>query len=504
MSGVGPWLLPGLGMLAPFRLRLRPVVASDLPAIEALETMSYPADEAASRGQLEYRLEKAPEFFRAAVGDDGRIVGFAVGTCYPGTDRRLDEESMRAHDAAGEGPLTLCIHSVVVAPDRRRAGVGTALIADYVDGVVDDPRCTRVAHVRLICKPPLIAMYARAGFHIVGPSPVVHGADEWVEMALASADRRETPFEVVDAFSPKPYCGNPAAVVFVRGAAAVDDDWMQSVAAEFNLAETSFVREVCAAQGEWLLRWFTPIREVEFCGHATLAAAHSLWATGRAPLDVPIRFQTLFAGELVATSAKGDVTMDLPAPSLTPCAESGVFQDVSDLNALLRAIGVPSDAQPEAILLGPSFARDVLVAVEGAVWARLAEPEFGAIGDVTKRLGLRGVILTVRGDGVAGTRLASTSQLHAKLAATDGGAMGPVDFTSRFFAPAYGIDEDPVTGSAHATLAVFWSERLSAKGHVLTAYQASRRGGLLRVRTREDRVEVVGQACTVSRGKLVT
>ncbi len=253
----------------------------------------------------------------------------------------------------------------------------------------------------------------------------------------------------VDAFTDRPFAGNPAAVCLLDGPR--DADWMQSVAAEMNLSETAFVHP--HADG-FAMRWFTPSVEVELCGHATLAAAHVLWAED--DVDEAIRFQTN-SGVLACTRDNNLIELDFPS---TPA------QEAEPPSGLVDALGVR-----------PSFVGkscfDKLLVVETEELVRSLKPDFAQLREIT----MRGVIVT------------STS------------ADPRFDFVSRYFAPGVGIDEDPVTGSAHCCLGPFWSERLGKSD--MTALQASARGGVVRVRVEGDRVHLGGRAVTVMKGHLI-
>ena len=228
---------------------------------------------------------------------------------------------------------------------------------------------------------------------------------------------------------------------------------MRSVAAEMNLAETAFlVRRDDAFE----LRWFTPAVEVDLCGHATLASAHVLWQDGHLAPDAEARFDTR-SGRLTARRAGDWIEMDFPAEPAEPDpAPPG----------LLDALGVTAMWTGHRPRLGY---RLVEVADEAAV--RRAAPDLRALARAA-----RGVIVTARASS------------------------GVADFVSRFFAPAMGVDEDPVTGSAHCVLAPYWAGQFGRSE--LTGYQASARGGVVRVRAAGDRVILGGQAVTVMRGEL--
>lgn len=255
----------------------------------------------------------------------------------------------------------------------------------------------------------------------------------------------------VDAFTDKPFTGNPAAVCLLE--AEQDAAWMQAVAAEMNLAETAFVRR---QDGGFQLRWFTPKIEVDLCGHATLAAAHVMWGEEIVPSDQPICFQTR-SGLLTASKNGELIELDFPATPPAECEPPG---------GLLEALNV------EPTFVGKSKF-DYLLVLDGAAAVRSVQPDFRRLSEVPTR----GVIVSSDCDD---TRF---------------------DFVSRFFAPAAGVDEDPVTGSAHCCLAPFWGERLSKSQ--MTGFQASSRGGVVQVRVARDRVILGGPAVTVFEGALV-
>jgi PhzF family phenazine biosynthesis protein len=228
---------------------------------------------------------------------------------------------------------------------------------------------------------------------------------------------------------------------------------MQDVARELNLSETAFLHPRGDGFG---LRWFTPTVEVDLCGHATLASAHALWETGRVAAGPPIRFHTR-SGQLTAERRDGWIELDFPAKPGEP-AEAPA--------ELLRALGVAAKYVGRNRL-------DYLVEVDTETTVRRLSPDFSLLAT----LPVRGVIVT------------SPSRDPA------------YDFVSRFFAPGSGIDEDPVTGSAHCCLGPFWGARLGKRD--LVGYQASARGGVVRVSLRGDRVLLGGKAVTVLSGELV-
>jgi PhzF family phenazine biosynthesis protein len=269
---------------------------------------------------------------------------------------------------------------------------------------------------------------------------------------------------IIDAFTDHPFAGNPAAVCLLSTYDWPDENWMRQVAAEMNLSETAFAHPLQSRdEADCALRWFTPLVEDDLCGHATLAMAHALYSDGIA--DGPIRFSTR-SGVLVARPQDdGSITLDFPA--MAP-----VERSIPD--GLVEALG----AQPEAVFntgkLGDLLA---VFGTEGAV--RALAPTFGALANVTRRNSIRGVTATAQAD-----------------------AGNAYNFVSRFFSPADGIPEDPVTGSAHTALAPFWSARIGRSS--LVGLQVSARTGLVLTELHDDRVYLTGRAVTVLDGTLLS
>jgi predicted PhzF superfamily epimerase YddE/YHI9 len=255
---------------------------------------------------------------------------------------------------------------------------------------------------------------------------------------------------VVDAFTDRPFAGNPAAVAVLER--FPDEARMQAVALEMNLSETAYV--IPRADGSHDLRWFTPSVEVDLCGHATLASAHVLGGDAR--------FHTK-SGELVCSRGDdGWIEMDFPADNIAP-EPAVMVHDV--LGTALR--------DPSLVGTVVRGRTDLLVEVPAAAVVRALEPQLASLLELPVRL----VIVTAPGDRPG------------------------IDCVSRVFAPAAGIDEDPVTGSAHCTLAVYWGERVGRDE--LVGEQASARGGVVRMRRAGDRVVLGGRAVTVSTVALV-
>ena len=268
--------------------------------------------------------------------------------------------------------------------------------------------------------------------------------------------QRKIAYFHVDAFSDAAFGGNPAAVFTLTHAA--DDAWMQSVAAEFNQAASVFLwPHEDPFKRAWQLRWFSPSSELALCGHGTIAASYVLWSEGILRPDQTAKYETQ-SGQLSAEYApSGAITLDFPS---TPPVET----DPPD--TLLKALGT------EATYVGRST-HDYIVEVASAEIVRSLAPDLGLLKEVETR----GVIVTAMGDSAE------------------------FDFISRFFAPRVGIPEDPVTGSAHCCLAPYWAKRLDKQA--LTGYQASSRGGQVKVALAGDRIKLGGKAKILVRGDYI-
>jgi PhzF family phenazine biosynthesis protein len=261
------------------------------------------------------------------------------------------------------------------------------------------------------------------------------------------------PVTVIDAFADRPFAGNPAAVCLLS--APRTEDWMRHVAREMNLAETAFLHRRDDGFG---LRWFTPTVEVDLCGHATLASAHLLWQEAHLGPAQTARFHTR-SGLLTARRENDLIWLDFPAK---------LAVEAPAAPELLTALGIAG-----ARWLGQNQF-DYLVELESEAQVRALQPDHTLLA----RLPVRGVIVTSRSEPGA-----------------------PHDFVSRFFAPGSGVPEDPVTGSAHTALGPYWRRVFGRDA--MTGYQASARGGTVRVECRGDRVLLGGRAITVMRGMLV-
>jgi PhzF family phenazine biosynthesis protein len=266
----------------------------------------------------------------------------------------------------------------------------------------------------------------------------------------------DLPILVVDAFTDQPFTGNQAGVCLLKEGPWPSSRWMQQVAAEMKHAETAFVQPAGDAFG---LRWFTPTKEVPLCGHATLASAHVLWERGLVRKGTPARFDTL-SGRLICTPEKGGITMDFPTdPPVKRKAPAGLF----------AALG----CKESPVFEGKALSNLMVVLPDEASVVRL-KPDMTAL-----------------------KALSSTWSYMVTAPAADGRG-----YVVRYFAPAWGIDEDPATGSIACTLGPYWSERLGQE--TLHARQLSQRGATMTVRCEGDRTFITGTAVTFLSGTLVS
>lgn len=257
----------------------------------------------------------------------------------------------------------------------------------------------------------------------------------------------------IDAFTPVAFRGNPAAVCLMEQ--PHPDEWMQAVAQEMNLSETAFL----LPEGDgWRLRWFTPRNEVRLCGHATLASAHALWESGQLARGAQARFYTQ-SGLLTADAKDGWIELDFPARFAEPTEPPA---------GLIEALGLPTP------LYVARWRDNYFLEIASEAELRALQPDFAALYGLPPR----GVGVTCRSQSPE------------------------FDFVSRYFAPKMGVNEDPVTGSVHCALTPYWSQKLGRTS--FTAYQASARGGVLRLRLEGERVILAGQAVTVLKGVLIS
>lgn len=409
---------------------------------------------------------------------------------------------------------TVCVHSVVTRAEARRRGIATWMMRSFVRRLPRAaPRATRVA---LLTKLRNEGLYARCGFLSIGVSPVQHGAESWTEMQQpVRAPGAGLPVVTVDAFAQEAYAGNPAAVVVAPGVHSAQEaaGWLEAtpapatpasravgpfgaadaalarVAGEMNLSETAFLWPL--DDGTFLIRWLTPAVEVDLCGHATLAAAHTLWEEGYIPSSQRVVRLCSRSGMLAVSRTDAGYVMDFPEDP--PASDF----DEQRRTRLLEALGAGFPELAGDAVLGVACHRtDAVVEVRRSAFDAL--PSTPAAVSAAVRcladLPFRGVLVTTA------------------LPGADADGTGPA-FASRCFFPACGVDEDPVTGSAHCAIAPYWAARRGEAATVdagawVEARQASTRGGTLWLRRRAAsdgarRVDIRGHAATCVRGTLV-
>mmetsp|Transcript_12264 Transcript_12264/g.34009 ORF Transcript_12264/g.34009 Transcript_12264/m.34009 type:complete len:522 (+) Transcript_12264:266-1831(+) len=516
-------------------LIFREVGPTDLSSCVVLEQASYPEDEAASKSTLQYRQHQAAPFFRCAVlsGEDDEdegdtVVGFICATrCTSFT-----HESMTTHLAGG--PL-LAVHSVVVREEYRRRGIATSMMKEYIHHVQDYNKnnlSTPVQSIVMMAKAHLLTFYINVGFRVNRLSPILHGSERWYELQQEIMIPWNHRCWVVDAFADadKRGTGNPAGVVLMRDDADFDDGktraWMQTVAQEFNLSETAFVSRrrrnpPSSKEGDntpsenneqhYNIRYYTPSIEVPLCGHATLSAAALIYQHTSAPSKDSIVFHapkdTLRANlrpSSLFRRGQRRITMSFPSKPATEIIAENERNTVGSM--LLEAFSFEKE---EILFMGLSDIGDLLIEIKSERFQALSgSHRFDALlkCDVYSR----GVILCCRPPV---SESACEDQSHER----NGGdsSKEKVDFYSRFFAPKAGIDEDPVTGSAHCVLAPYFCELL--KKATVIGHQQSSRGGFVEctlvpsnqpsstsglTEDADDRIELTGLAVTTLGGRL--
>lgn len=447
----------------------RQVIPTDITDCFAIEKVSYPKDEAGSKSDFQYRQHFAEKYFRCCVlGDDDEeeIVGYINATrC-----RVFTEEAMATHDATG--PL-LAIHSVVVAEKYRRRGIATAMMKNYIDSM--SRRHDGVERFVMIVKENLLGFYVKCGYQVLRPSDIVHGKELWYHLELPK--ETGTPIWVVDSFIDTPGKGNPAGVVLLQAEPSrirldvdpVRQEWCRTVAREFNHSETAFCwkMEDDEKSIKYGIRYYTCNgTEVDLCGHATLAAAAVLFQQFRYP---SITFYAKY-DELIMTPAKYwtgkkmQVSMNFPLKTVTDVSRSTI------VDMLRRAFPKLKERIKDSILYSgiDQDGNDLLVEVK---------PEL--LNDIGY-------------DDIVHSALDWDGYKRGVILCSIADDSDDIDFVSRFFGPKFGIPEDPVTGSAHCTLAPYFGKKLNQTE--LKAEQRSKRGGKILCTIVENRVTLMGSA----------
>lgn len=468
----------------------REALTTDIRTCFEIESASYPVDEAASLEKLHLRQSEAQPFFRLCctlISDNESIIGFVCGTLC----QEFTEESMLVHDSGGE---LLAIHSVVVRQDHRRMGYATGMLLDYVSCMKDNH--LEVKKLVLIAKQHLMRFYVSCGFRALGLSAIIHGQDPWFDHELDLNETRFNhtlnfgePFWVVDSFADRFGAGNPAAVVLLNSRESRDEFWMQTVAREFNLSETAFVKKIPDSNTtkskvpNYRIQFFTPTVQVSLCGHATLASAAALFEKVYNNVDniETICFQTINDVSIeVAQSGEKEIMMEFPWKDVLPFDKEEETNEVSKI--LSKGFGINS-IDISFIGLGCDE-EDLLIEVTEQCFKSLDRNTFDMNALMASSIYTRGIILCCQ----------NSSKDHDSDA----------DFQSRFFGPKAGIPEDPVTGSAHCLLAPYFGKLLGIDKMV--GRQASLRGGIVKCTLQETSTErsvvITGPALFASEGNL--
>lgn len=474
----------------------KPLDISQLEEVHTLEAALYPADEAASKDTLAWRLTHAPDYAWGAYTPSHQLCAYVIGTKV----LHFTAAAMgREHSVTA--PM-LAVHSVLTAPDFQGQGIAVWLLRRVlVHAALTDPA---LATAVLLTKPNNAALYARAGFTLMGPSPICHGAEVWLDMRLhvprPPRSPHHLPCAVVHAAGGPAGSGNPAAVVLLSDSAqralGMQADFFAgafqpahpvyaalcSIARDFALSETAFVPDRPGPDGRWALRWFTPTTEVALCGHATLAAGSALATWGCIPpCQLSVAFCTCRSGTLTlqreASQAGqpaprraepvGDAAVDARAAAAYCSLDSPVGPVQHSWRMALPAGRASWLQEQEAHRVVHALA----AALGGQAWdaaaCRVANTEQG---DVLVQLPMEALLQV---PAPAAMDLPSIAKLATRGVILTAAVPGQErTFASRFLGPAVGVPEDPFTGSAHAALAVVWSSEWAvAEGQPCVARQ---------------------------------
>lgn len=499
------------------RVKYRRATPTDvLPCFE-LEKAAYSPEEKPSKNELQYRQHHAASYFRVAVveedgneeEDESTIVGFVCSTrCDP-----LEEDTISmSHKHNGQ---LLIIHTIVVKEEYRRQGLGSAMLQDYIakhrsaNSTAENP----ISKVVLFAKQDFLTFFIQSGFSVIRPSANVDGKDQryYLELSLqtsyqtmnASVERglnavlqrsgREC--YIVDSFAASPGTGNPAAVVLLPVETNSDKltGWMQMVAAEFNLSETAFCwprdqTEPLLTELHWNIRYFSPKVEVPLCGHATLASAAVLYQTIRQDQSFRIIFharEDTLTMEMSDDSLNDNATLATKISMQFPAKPPRELETLEEQSAVRKMLESAFSCKIEPLYVGISDIGDVLI--------ELTPNDFQEIG--YEQLNFKALL---EWDGYY-RGVIICCQCSENVECEEGEPLSP-DFLSRFFGPKAGINEDPVTGSAHCVLGPYFAQKLNREKVI--GKQMSERGGIVECWVTQDKVRLTGTAVTTMSGTL--
>ena len=500
------------------RVKYRVATPTDIFQCFDMEKEAFSKGEAASKNDLRYRQHHAAPFFRCAVlehedeeNDEDVVIGYITSTrCEPDED----DTSEMAHQPDSS---SLMIHSMVVRKEYQRVGLGQHMTKNYIESLEEFNATAEnpISRVILFVKDNLLTLYLHCGFSIIRPSRQLSGnaplylCEHNLKVpSFMSKSRHEGEIGgldcyIVDSFAASPGTGNPAAVVLMPKETQPEAmaKWMHTVAAEFNLSETAFCwpssdpHSTPSSEEHWNIRYYTPTVEIPLCGHATLASAAILYQTLKRSPEYKIVFHASedvltmeqaesLIGESTTPAFRTRISMEFP---VKPPQEVVTADDKLTIRMMLESA---FSCELDPLYVGISDIGDILIELKPASFHDIGYEKINFKALMEWHGYYRGVIICCLNDVAVETNENE-----------DGGNEEPrADFLSRFFGPKAGINEDPVTGSAHCALAPYFAQKLSK--NLVIGKQTSERGGFVECLLKDDRVLITGTAITTMTGRL--
>lgn len=494
------------------RVKYRVATPTDIFQCFDMEKEAFSKIEAATKNDLRYRQHHAAPFFLCAVlehedeeNDEDIVIGYISST-------RCEPDELDVYETAHQAEVSsLMIHSMVVRKEYQRLGLGQHMIKNYIEYLEDFNSTAEnpILRVILFSKEKLLTLYLQCGFSVVRPamSNNENNTSYFCEHILqdnSSKLRKRHEDElgglncyIVDSFATSPGAGNPAAVVLMPEETQPEAmaKWMHTVAAEFNLSETAFCwpsshpHSTPTNEEHWNIRYYTPKVEIPLCGHATLASAAVLYQTLKRNQEYKIVFHAIEddltmeqAGDGADTTAfRTRISMEFP---LKPPKEVETAGDKLTIRMMLESA---FSCELDPLYVGLSDIGDILIELKPAAFHDIGHEKINFKALMEWHGYYRGVIICCINESVDENGDNDDGEPHA-------------DFLSRFFGPKAGINEDPVTGSAHCSLAPYFAKKLGKE--IVTGKQTSARGGLVECHLKEDGVRLTGAAITTMTGKL--
>ena len=493
------------------RVKYRVATPTDIFQCFDMEQEAFSREEAASKNDLRYRQHHAAPFFRCAVlehddedDDEDVVIGYISSTrCEP------DEGDVYSTTHQPE-VASLMIHSMVIRNEHQKLGLGKHMMQNYMESIAEFNTTAEnpISRVILFAKENLLSLYLHCGFAALRPSRNLNGKGTlyFMERKLEDNFTSGTGHDgevggmecyIVDSFASAPGTGNPAAVVLMpkETQAEAMAKWMHTVAAEFNLSETAFCWPSSdqpsspSTDEHWDIRYYTPKVEIPLCGHATLASAAILYQTLRRNPDYRIVFH---ASEDVLTMERAEpanqtnalrtrISMEFPSK---PPREIATPEDKLTIRMMIEAA---FSCELDPLYVGVSDLGDILIELTPTGFQEIGYDQINFKALLEWDGYYRGVIVCCANEA-------------SETSSTDGEETPAPDFFSRFFGPKAGINEDPVTGSAHCVLAPYYSQKLGK--NTVIGKQTSERGGFVECLVKEDSVRLTGAAFTTLTGKL--